>query len=359
MAQYLTNDVALYVSKTREGSYNGGVAGGTNYAKIRTQQPGFLLPQVEFVSDAGVPGNGHEFGTQWCPTYISHPAVTFTDDVNYGIAGRLLLRALGGAVTSAQIGSTTAYNHYCYMKEIADGRQLPSFSTVAELGGASYKMDGMVVDRFRLSQNRADRPQYSVDVIGSGKFATPHGLTSLPTTMDVAACLTGNSTVVKWTDGSGTTYFSGSSCTLRSWFIEVANNSKLNDRCPGDSTKTLTYNSTTTNPAYVGKLLRGNRVVTAQIVILLDSTIMPWERYVTGQTLNDVSFYAQSSQMAGGTNPYNLAMVIPNARIQSVEPSDNEGDAAITINLVGLLDVGHGSGAMYAEVINQESSSYV
>ena len=92
MPQYLSNDVALYVSKTLEASYNADVSTGSNYAKIRSQQAGFLLPQVEFLNDAGVPGNGHEFATTWCANYLTHPAVTFTDDVNYGIAGRLALR---------------------------------------------------------------------------------------------------------------------------------------------------------------------------------------------------------------------------------------------------------------------------
>jgi hypothetical protein len=63
--------------------------------------------------------------------------------------------------------------------------------------------------------------------------------------------------------------------------------------------KTLTYDGTTTTPAYAGKLLRGSRTVTAQLVILLDSTVVPWERYVTGQELTDVTFKAQSTAEAG------------------------------------------------------------
>lgn len=357
MPQYLINDVALYVSKTKEGSYNAGISGGTNYAKIRTQQPAYVLPQVEFINDAGVPGNGHEFATEWCATYVAHPAFSFNDDINFGIAGRLALRALGGTVTTAQQGGTAAYKHSCNMLPVASGRQLPSFSMASELGGASYKLDGVTVDRYRLSQNRADRPQYSVDVVGSGKFTTPHGLTSLPASLDVASCLNGNSSEVYWTDSSGTTTFSGAGCTLRSWFVEVSNNLRLNDRCPGDSTQTLTYNSTTTNPAYAGKLLRGNRVVTGQIQILLDSTVVPWERYATGQELTNITFKAQSSSEAGTGYKYTVTYIIPKARIQSVEPAENDGDAAMSINLVGMYDSVSG-GALKCEVINTETSAY-
>lgn len=357
MADYLINDVALYVSKAVESSYGSMVnTTGSNYLKIRTQQPTFLLPQIEFTNDAGIPGNGHEFITEWCANYVSHPAVTFVDDVNFGIAGRLALRALGGTVTTAQQGGTAAYKHSCAMLAVASGRQLPSSTVVAELGGATFRMDGFVVDRFRLSQNRADRPQYSVDMIGSGDFVTPHAVTSLPASVSTASCLTGANTVVQWTDLDGTTTFSGAACSLRSWSVEVANNSKLNDRCPGDGSLTLTYDATTTTPGYVGKLRRGTRSVTAQIVILLDSTIVPWERYVTGQAITDVTFKAQGGLADVGYN-YTINMIIPKARIQAVTPGENDGDATLTLDLVGIYDSVTG-GALKAEVINLETSAY-
>jgi len=68
MSEFLINDVALYVSKTLESSYNADIRKPAEYAMIRTLQPAYVLPQVEFVNDAGVPGNGHEFATTWCPT---------------------------------------------------------------------------------------------------------------------------------------------------------------------------------------------------------------------------------------------------------------------------------------------------
>jgi hypothetical protein len=440
MSEFLINDVALYVSKTLETAYNGDVTAGNKYAMIRTQQPAYVLPQVEFVDDAGVPGNGHEFATTWCPTYISHPAFAFTDDVNFGIAGRLALRALGGSVSTAQLNGTSAYKHSCSMLPNADGRQLPSFAMASLLGGASYRVAGVVVDRFRLSQNRADRPQYTVDVVGSGKYTDPlerigtctisnaspavvtltahgrvageaikfsttgtlpagitagttyyvlsSGLTddefqfsgsaggaavdttsagtgthflnfaALPSTMDIADCLNGAETVVQWTDSSGAAIFTGLTCTLRSWFIEVANNSRLEDRCPGDPTKTITYNGLTTTPAFVNRLRRGSREVTSQIVILLGSSVGPWERYVTGEQLTDVTFKAQGNLEAGTGYKYTINMIIPKARIRSIEPGEVDGEATLTINLLGMYD-STSNGACKVEVINQETGSYV
>lgn len=525
MSEFLINDVALYVSKTLEAAYNGDVIGGDKYAMIRTLQPAYVLPQVEFVNDAGVPGNGHEFATTWCPTYISHPAFTFTDDVNFGIAGRLALRSLGGAVTTAQqsesLGTATitiatpgvvtrnahglaadtpirftttgtlpggvtqgttyfvlatdlsantfkfstsvggaavettgsqtgthtllkmvsAYKHSCNMLSNTVSRQLPSFAIASFLGGASYRMAGIVVDRFRLSQNRADRPQYAIDVVGSGKYQTPlnnignctisnsspavitlanHGLQdsdkirfttagtlptgitagtdyyvdkltdntfnistassltplvnttsdgtgphtitiggTLPSTMDIADCLNGADVVVQWTaPSSSPTFFTGATCSLRSWFFEVANNSRLNDRCPGDPTKSITYNSVTTNPAYVNRLRRGSRTVTAQIVVLLGNTNESWERYVTGQELTNVTFKAQGNAIGTSGYKFSLNAIIPKARIQSIEPGEVDGEATLTINLLGMYDSVSG-GAAQVEVINTETSNYV
>lgn len=357
MADYLINDVALWVSKRPESALNTGYGADSDFLGIRTQQPAYVLPQIEFLNDAGIPGNGHEFATEWCANYVTHPAFTFTDDINFGIAGRLALRALGGSVTTAQQGGTTAYKHSCNMLPVASGRQLPSSTMAALLGGASFKLDGCVVDRFRLSQNRADRPQYSVDLIGSGDFTTPHGITGTLPSPVTPACLTGSGTEVKWTDLDGTTTFSGASCSMRSWFVEVQNNTKLNDRCPGDSTLTLTYDATTTTPGYVGKLRRGTRAVTAQIVILLDSTIVPWERYVTGQAITDVTFKAQSTVEAGTAYKYTVNYIIPKARIQAVTPGENDGDATMTIDLIGIWDSVSG-GALKCEVINTETANY-
>ena len=534
MSEFLINDVALYVSKTIEkvgstNTYNADVIDASNYAMIRTLQPAYVLPQVEFVNDAGVPGNGHEFATTWCPTYITQPAFSYTDDVNFGIAGRLALRSLGGTVTTAQqsesLGIATitiaspgvvtrnahglaantpirftttgalptgitpnttyfvlatdnttntfkfsaseggaavettgsqngdhtlfrlfpgVFRHSCNMLSNTVSRQLPSFAIASFLGGASYRMAGIVVDRFRLSQNRADRPQYAIDVVGSGKYQTPlnnignctisngspavitlanHGLRegdkirfttagtlptginpgtdyyvkpftptaspnsfnispnstltplvdttapgtgthtitiggTLPSTMDIADCLNGADVVVQWTVGGTVVPFTGATCSLRSWFFEVANNSRLNDRCPGDPTKSITYNSNTTNPAYVNRLRRGSRTVTAQIVVLLGNTNESWERYVTGQQLTNVTFKAQGNVIGTSGYKFSLNAIIPKARIQSIEPGEVDGEATLTINLLGMYDSISG-GAAQVEVINTETSNYV
>ncbi len=355
MAEFRINDVALWVSKRPETVFNTDYTLGADYLKALTAQPAFVLPQIEYVNDANKPGNGHEFPTFQCETYVSHPAFTFTDDINTDYAGRLWLRALSGTVTSALLAGS-ANKHSNAMLPVASGRQYDSTTLISELGGATFRLAGMVVDRYRLSQTRADRPQFSVDLIGSGKFTRPHGVTSLPATATVIQCLDGNNTQVFWTDTDGLQNFHGTTCSLRSVFVEVANNSRLNDRCPGDPELTLTSGSLTTTPAYVNKLTRGDRTVTAQIVIKLDSTIPDWITYSVGDTLTNVTFQFRGPII---TSPHRHAIhaIIPKARVTSVESGEDDGDATLTINLLGFYDTVSG-GALLAEVINTETGSY-
>jgi len=473
MADFLLDNAALWLSKRPETVLNNGYTLNTDFLKALTLNPAFIVPTIEFVSDAGKPGNGHEFATRQCPTYVGHPAFTFTDEMNVSYAGRLLLRSLGGAVTSAQQGGSAAYKHSCVMMDALVNRQLPSTTMISILGGADYRCDGMVVDRYTLSQNRADPPQYSVDLVGSGDFITPQiigtaqaetataagtisgsgnatvivtalGLTgspitvsvavvnadtaatwagkvrtalaahpiiayffavsgastsivlttrsirandttmnisldngtctgitpaptsanttagsfTLPSTADILTCLDGNNTSIFWTDTAGLQTLTGSGCVVRSSSVSINNSTKLNDRCPGDPQVTITdpLTAIVTTPAYVQKMRHGQRSVTAQIVIALDSIIPDWFTYATNDVLTNVTFQYRGAIIAS-TFRYMLSVILPKARITNITQSENDGDAALTLDLTGFWDSATSTAAS-AEVQNTETSNY-
>jgi len=471
MADFLLENVKYFLSKRPETSLNTDWTTGTDYLLALSDSPAYVLPQIEFVSDAGRPGNGHEFPTRQCPTYVSHPGLGFNGEMNVSYAGRALLRALGGAVTDAQQGGTAAWKHSCIMKDALISRQLPSTTAICEIGGASFRLAGMVVDRYALEQNRADPPRYNFDLVGSGDFTSPHGvgtaqvetatavgtigtpgtaavtvtaagmpgsprlvsvnvagsdsaatwaqkvrdalpldpvvrqwftvsgastsivLTSryigandptmnialangtctgitaaptsadttpgavtLPTSADILTCLDGNQTVINWTDSDGLQTFTGAGCGVRSSRIEVANNTKLNDRCPGDSTLTITDGARTTNPAYVGKMRHGARSVSARIVMALDGAIPDWYTFAVNDVLTDVTFQYRGAIIASSFR-YMLSLIMPKARVTSIEPIEDDGDAAMAINLTGFWDSATGT-ALKAEVQNTETSNY-
>lgn len=356
MASYLFNDAALYVSKLPETSINTMYSTGSDFLKAASTNPVVILPNVETVNDAGKPGNGYEFATYECVTYTTHPAVGIADDINFELAGRLLLRSLGGTVTATQQGATTAYKHTCNMYPVASGTQLPTSTVISELGGVSFLMGGFPVQSYTLSQTRADRPKFSCDLVGSGKFTTPHGVTSLPATATITSCLDGNSSQVQWTDADGTTDFTSGTCHLRSWSCGVNNNIKLNDRCPGDSTNSVTATYGTATPAYVSTMKRGNRVVTAQIVETLDSTIPNWKRHAVGEVVTNVIFRARGPVIASSYR-YTLGFTIPKAIIKAVTTGEDNGDAILTYDLEAIYDSTSG-GALTGECTNTTTSNF-
>lgn len=357
MATYMTNDAGLWLTKLPETSYNTPAgSAGTDYLKVASTAGVLLMPNVEKITDAGKPGNGQEFATYSCVTYTTHPALSVSDDINFESAGRLLLRSLGGTVTATQQASTTAYKHTCNMLPVSTGRQLPSSSVITELGGNSFLLNGFVVGSYTLSQNRADRPRFACDLVGSGKYTNPHGVTSLPSTVTITSCLDGNSSQVQWTDYTGTKDFTSGTCALRSWSITVQNNPVLNDRCPGDPENSTTDNSVTETPAYVQRINRGARTVTAQIVITLDSTIPQWKQHVVNESVTNVIFRARGPVIAS-TYRYTLGYTIPSAIIESITPGDDNGDATLTINLLAMYDSSSG-GAATGEVTNTTTSNF-
>lgn len=350
---YLINDVALYLSKEKEATFNTASSTGSDYLKVATNNPAYILPNYEITTDAGKPGNGHEFPTYQCITYVTHPAISITDQMNPFIGGRLALRALGGTITST-VASGIAYKHTNKLLPVASGRQLPGTSATMLLGGASFKFAGMVVDRFRLSQTGAEVPQYQADLVGTGKFTSPHALTGLPASTTDLTCLDGNQSVVTWTSSDGAeTLTNTANFNLRSWFVELANNTKLNDRQAGDSELSLTYQGVTETPAYVSRLRRGSRVITAAVQIALDATLAEWERYTVGEELTDVTFKAQGAVIAGGVR-YSIVFIIPSARIASVETGTDDDIATLTLNLQAFWDT---DTAITCEVYNTDTTA--
>jgi hypothetical protein len=445
---------------------------GDNFLKFETDQAAFVLPRIRFRNNAGRPGKGHEFATKQCAEVIEHGAYAVAEEVNSTYAGRLFLRGVGGPVTTAQQGGTAAHLHSAKMLDARLSRQNPLTTMIGILGGANFRMGDMVVDRSRLEQTRNDVPRYSIDLIGSGKFARPNGVDiqqvetataagtiaadgagngtatvtsdllpaprvvpfavanndtpaqwapkcraalaadplisryfivsgsgtaivltaklaaandgtlnialadgtsdgiteaatsasttagaqELPETVVTLPCFDGNLSEVFWTAAGGLRTFTGSGCTILNWFCELANNTKLNDRCPSDPTVTITDGALTTTPSHVRKMKHGDRVVTAGVTILLDDTIPDWLTYATNDILTDVTFRARGPIIAS-TFRHSLGRILPKARITDIGPTEFEGEAALQMTLEPFWDDSTDT-ALREEVMNDESSDY-
>lgn len=177
MAEKLIRDVQLWISKRPQAAIGTDTfVLGTDYLRAVTDQPAYVLPKILYRDDRGRPGNGHNFPTRRCADRIDHPGFTITEEVHTSYPGRLALRSTGGVVTTAQQGGTAAFKHSNKMLNALLSRQLPPSTLISIIGGADFRNADMVVDAFRMEQNRADAPRYSATLIGSGKFLQPNGI---------------------------------------------------------------------------------------------------------------------------------------------------------------------------------------
>jgi hypothetical protein len=352
MAEFLIKDAAYYLSKLPESALNTFYTAGTDYIKLLNANPFFVLPEMEKRNDAGRPGNGHEFLTYVCNHYWTPGAISLEDDINVEHCGRLLLRTTGGTVTDTTL-ETGVYKHANAMLPLASGRLNPASDFISVLGGASFLLAGMVVNRFRMFQSGADPARFQCDLVGTGLYKRPHAVTSLPSTASILQCLTGNNVVIQWTDGTGLRNWA-SLGRVKSWFCEINNNVKLNDRRSGDPS---TSNGSDGTASYVRFMNHGERTVNAQLVVTSDNDVLEWIQMTTNEDITDVTFTVKGPTLIGATQYPAVSMIIPHARIVSVTPGAEDDTQAHTIDIIGAYDATTG-GAIKAEVINTTATNF-
>jgi hypothetical protein len=359
MPEFRQQDANLYVSKLRETAFNTPFPAGGDYFRATTQNPLVLIPDMEKTDDSNRAGNASEFPTTQCNQYWLPVAASFQDQANFDLFGRLALRAVGGTVTSTLV-VTGATKHVANMLPKSSGLQYPSSTVVSELGGATFLFPGCVVDRFRMSQEGVNPVQCQFDLIGSGKHRSPHAVTAPLPTASTFSCLKPKS-ILEYSDGSLKDLAAG--CRVRSWSVEIANNhAPQDDRCIGDLTQNagnFGVSGGLSDAAYLSKLTRGNRTVTAQIVILLDSAMPEWLQMAENLALTTVTFGARGNQLAAGPPAVHeaLKVILPNARFSAVQEVDSNGKAALTLTFKAMHDNVSGSGAI-VEVINNIASGF-
>lgn len=324
-------DSQSWISKTLESAYNTPESTGSNYEFIPTLNPFFALPVVEKVNDAQ--RIGRNAASHLCNTYWSHFEMSIEDDIETGVPARLFRRALGGAVTDTVVTSGQTWEHEFAMLNPQVGVNLPSFSVPVLLGAASFLFAGCRVDRFRVSQQNNERVRYQADIVGSGKFTTPHGLTSLPALATVP-CMDGFRTEVTYVDPAGpTTINLGTAGTLMEWFVELNNGLRRNRRRVGDPVQTVGSGSA----AHVRGLPLGQERTT-QIGMKLDFVdLTEWTAMTANTTYQDLTITVKGPVIES-TNRHEFQIIVPSFAFEVVTPDEDEGDAAISVNVIPFED---------------------
>lgn len=325
------NQVA--VSKTCESSFNTQETTAGNYEWLPTTNPFFILPKAEKTSDAGRTGRNaasHLCNTYWTPTQIS-----VKDDVDTNVPARLLRRGLGGTATPTLV-ATGVYDHEGAILPPQVGDILPSFNILSVLGAADYLLAGLMVNKMKFSQKNADRVQHETDIVGSGKFVNPSGITPFPS-LAATPCMDGHKVKVEYTDSDGSTRISLSTLgSIVEWMIEHDNKIRTNRRRTGDPVQTVNGASA----AYVRKMPRGKYETKAQMVLdFVD--LAYWLKSVKNEQLTNftVTIPGQKIATVASVDYFNeFELIIPVFSFDSPDTGEDEGDATTPINIIPLED---------------------
>ena len=325
-----TEDAKHWISKTIEGTYNTAESTGSNYVQVPTTQPFFVLPKLEKMSDAGK--SGHTAPTHLCNHYWSAGAYAFADDAETDVPARLFRRALGGSVTDTLV-ATGVYDHTFAILPPQTGSILPSFGMASLLDAASFLLHGCMVESFKASQKGDQRAQYEANIVNSGKFTKPHGLSSLPE-LASPACMDAYRTVVTYLDSDGTTTVDfGSLGTVIEWMVEHKNNIKTNKRRIGDTIQTPSSGGA---GAHVRRMPRGKYETNISMLIdFLDAS------YWLKQTINEVMTllkFKMVGPLIDATYRHEFEIIVPKFSFQAVDTAEDDGDAATQLTVVALED---------------------
>lgn len=320
-----------WISKTLEGSYNTPESTGSNYERIPTTEPYFHLPLLEKVSDAN--RLGQNAPTHLCNTYWQHSEMGIRDDIETGVPARLLRRCLGGSVTNTVVTASEVWDHEFAILQPQVGDILPSFSWATKHGDASFLCAGCMVESFRIFQQGAERVQYEATIVGSGKFTNPHGLTSLPDAV-ATACMDGFRTSIVYDDSGAVDLSSGGKCLA--WSVEHRNNIRRNKRRLGDPVLTVGNGS----GAHVRKQPRGKYETIISLTLDFDDAtddLVDWKKSIENKILDDLTFTVKGP-IIETTNRHEFEIIVPKFSFEVVAPADDDGDSAVTVNVVALED---------------------
>lgn len=323
-------DGKYWLSNAVESTFNTAPATGSAYTQIPTKNPYFALPKLEKMSDAGK--SGHTAPTHLCNHYWSPGQFSYSDDVETNTPARMFARCLGGTITDGSV-TDSAYTHTFGILQPQVGSILPSFGMVSLLDTASFLFHGCMVERFKISQQGDQRAQYECDMVQSGKFTVPHGLTSLPELV-APVCMDSYRTTVTYLDSDNTTTVDFATLgKLMEWSVEHKNNIKLNKRRIGDTIQTP---SGAGSGAHIRRMPRGKYETNIQIKVDFTSNA-DWLKGTTNEIMTNLKFTVVGP-LIGASSRHEFEIIVPRFSFMPVEPADDDGDAATTINIIPLED---------------------
>jgi hypothetical protein len=244
-------------------------------------------------------------------------------------------RALGGTVTDTLV-ATGVYDHFVPILQPQVGSILPSFGLASVLDAANWLLHGCMVEDFSITKKGDERAQFESNIVNSGKFTNPHGLTSLPEIVS-PPCMDAFRTVTSYVDTDSSTINLSSLGLLIESMVSFKNNIKLNKRREGDPIQT---SGTSGSGAYVRRMPRGKYETNISLLIdFLDLTY--WTKSVQSEALTNMKIKHVGpifATVSAVDYRHEFEIIVPKFSFETVDPAEDDGDAATRINVIPLED---------------------
>ncbi len=334
MSEFITRDTDLLISSEPESAYNTNYVDATDFRRMLTTGSPLSLPTLEKLDDSDRIGQGDEFPRQARGNYWSQPKWQISDTVNVDLTALLLARALGGTVTDALV-ATGVYDHTFSHQVDADGRQLPSSDVVQNVGGQDWLFPGVVVGAFGFSQEGANAPTFTADLVGSGKHVKISSIDpafgDFPNPID-QNFMHGAATVVSYNDGSLLDFSAAG--RLRNVSFQWANNLRENDRRAGDP---FLVSGDHFKGAYVNRCLRGRRQLQISLSVTLDENQREYTKNKETTVLTNVKVLCKGAKI-DSTRYNEFELIVPKAVIMSIEGGTSDEDLVQNLTLMPLAN---------------------
>jgi hypothetical protein len=354
MADFLTINTNIALSKAPEASLNAIADTAAEFVGAMTSGFNITIPNIEKIVNENLVGTGDEFPTQADNDYFNNSGITFTDRVNASQFAILLARFFSGTITDTPVPDTTAVDHFIVAQASSVDPQLKSSTVAAKIGGLDLILGGMVANSLQVGFSGGAQPTYSVEMIGTGKFAymadqTPALVLPAPVAQDYMGSIA--AIAISMNDGSS--WDLSAAGRIQAFNIQASNKVIVGDRRPGDPFQTA---GVIESGAYVPRLTRETRSVSCSATLYVDANKREWLNHLNNTTITSLVFkmVGKIADAVTEEDPkprYEVEFTIPASIFQAVQVGDNGGKLVYNINILPLKAVGN-TGTFKARVRN-------